>query len=45
MKAEFIHNKITIPSIIEGKSETASSRLNLAQGVNSAGTVIGPLSR
>ena len=26
-----------------GKEETASSRLNLAQGVNSLGTVIGPL--
>ena len=26
-----------------GKEETASSRLNLAQGVNSIGTVIGPL--
>jgi len=30
-------------AILLGKVETASSRLNLAQGVNSLGTVIGPL--
>jgi FHS family L-fucose permease-like MFS transporter len=30
-------------AVLLGKEETASSRLNLAQGVNSLGTVIGPL--